>query len=121
MNNWEKSILEFHGMLKTAETNIPSKGNPVLMIREGKIKKPNHKRKAIIKGKGKAPMKNKGKAPMKGKMFTPKPTPKVKPAKDAECFHCNEIGHWKRNCPKYLAKLKAKKVGNSSASGVKEC
>ena len=27
----------------------------------------------------------------------------------AECFFCKKRGHWKRNCPKYLEELKAKK------------
>ena len=38
MNGWEKPISELHGMLKTAEKNIPSKTPQVLMIREGKVK-----------------------------------------------------------------------------------
>ena len=34
--------------------------------------------------------------------------PKIKDAK-GRCFHCYELGHWKRNCPKYLEGLKTKK------------
>ena len=47
MNGWDKTISELHQMLKTAETNIPTKGNPVLAIREGRITK-----KKLSKGKG---------------------------------------------------------------------
>ena len=34
--------------------------------------------------------------------------PKLKDA-EGKCFYCHEQGHWKRNCPKYLEVLKAKK------------
>ena len=27
-----------------------------------------------------------------------------------KCFFCNELGYWKRNCPKYLEGLKVKKA-----------
>ncbi|GJR63128.1 retrotransposon protein, putative, ty1-copia subclass [Tanacetum coccineum] len=50
----------------------------------------------------------------------PKPTAKECPAKDDACHHCKEVGHWKRNCPVYLAELqkKRKQVGSASSSGV---
>ncbi|KAA0060706.1 gag/pol protein [Cucumis melo var. makuwa] len=33
---------------------------------------------------------------------------KAKVAIKRKCFRCNVDGHWKRNCPKYLAKMKEK-------------
>nr|GEU60221.1 hypothetical protein [Tanacetum cinerariifolium] len=44
------------------------------------------------------------------------PKPKIPPppkredlAKDSICHECSETGHWKRNCPQYLAELLKKK------------
>ncbi|GJW51218.1 zinc finger, CCHC-type containing protein [Tanacetum coccineum] len=41
-------------------------------------------------------------------------------AKDDTCHHCKEVGHWKRNCPVFLAELlkKKKQVGTASSSGL---
>ncbi|KAJ9544943.1 hypothetical protein OSB04_024650 [Centaurea solstitialis] len=103
MNNMEKSIAELHSMLKTAELNMGAKNKPkdVLMVRDGGVKK-KHGQGSISKGKGPAPaiqnapkvcenVKRKG----KGK--------KVKANKartENRCFTCNEVGHWRQNCPK---------------------
>ncbi|GJR57949.1 retrotransposon protein, putative, ty1-copia subclass, partial [Tanacetum coccineum] len=48
----------------------------------------------------------------------PKPSAKEHPTKDDTCHHCKEVGHWKRNCPVYLAELlkKKKQVGSASSS-----
>ncbi|KAJ9554240.1 hypothetical protein OSB04_018285, partial [Centaurea solstitialis] len=100
MNNMEKSIAELHSMLKTAELNMGNKNKTkdVLMVRDGGVKKKNGHA-STSKGKGpvqavqSAPKKGKGKG--KGK--------KVKPNKartENRCFTCNEVGHWRQNCPK---------------------
>src|SRR3954464_5864455 len=36
--------------------------------------------------------------------------PKSGPKPDTECFYCKQTGHWKWNCPKYLADKKDGKV-----------
>ena len=36
--------------------------------------------------------------------------PKAGPKPETECFYCKTNGHWKRNCPKYLADKKDGKV-----------
>ncbi|GJX71637.1 retrotransposon protein, putative, ty1-copia subclass [Tanacetum coccineum] len=47
-----------------------------------------------------------------------KPTTKDHPSKDDTFHHYKEVGHWKRNCPVYLAELlkKKKQVGTTSSS-----
>ncbi|GJR07876.1 retrotransposon protein, putative, ty1-copia subclass [Tanacetum coccineum] len=62
----------------------------------------NSKAKGKEKGKG---LKNS--YPTKPKK--PQPYKKERPAKDGQCHHCKEEGHWKRNCPLYLAELKRKR------------
>ncbi|KAD4585845.1 hypothetical protein E3N88_23446 [Mikania micrantha] len=55
MNAWEKTVPELHGMLKTAEMNVPSKFNQVLTVRSAGVRKPNPKKRGYnIKGKNKA-------------------------------------------------------------------
>ncbi|GJS95965.1 retrotransposon protein, putative, ty1-copia subclass [Tanacetum coccineum] len=39
------------------------------------------------------------------------------PAKDSICHECGETGHWKRNCPQYLAELLKKKKNAASGAG----
>ena len=41
---------------------------------------------------------------------TPMKKPKARPKTETECFYCEGNGHWKRNCPKYLADKKDGKV-----------
>ena len=36
--------------------------------------------------------------------------PKSGPKPETECFYCKRTGHWKQNCPKYLADKKDGKV-----------
>ena len=36
--------------------------------------------------------------------------PKSGPKPETKCFYCKQTGHWKRNCPKYLADKKDGKV-----------
>ena len=43
-------------------------------------------------------------------VVTPVKKPKSGPKPETECFYCKGTGHWKRNCPKYLADNKDGKV-----------
>ncbi|KAJ9541935.1 hypothetical protein OSB04_028441 [Centaurea solstitialis] len=103
MNNMEKSIGELHSMLKTTELNMGAKNKTkdVLMVRDGGVKK-KHGHGCTSKGKGPAPAiqsapkvrenirgKGKGKKVKLNKART-----------ENRCFTCNEVGHWRQNCPK---------------------
>nr|GFC54176.1 zinc finger, CCHC-type [Tanacetum cinerariifolium] len=55
-------------------------------------------------------------APFAPKPKTPPPPKKDNPAKDAICHQCGEVGHWRRNCPVYLAELIKKKKLSHGAS-----
>nr|MCH9869660.1 hypothetical protein [Serratia marcescens] len=103
MNNMEKSLAELHAMLKTAEPNVKKKTSQVLMVNKGKGMKKSDKLKA------KAKVANKPKVQAN-------PKSKVKAPKEGVCFHCNEPGHWKRNCKLYLEEVKKKKKKKSSTT-----
>nr|GEU33153.1 zinc finger, CCHC-type [Tanacetum cinerariifolium] len=112
MHGMGKTVNELHAMLKLHEDTLPKKNaNPVLhAIRAGGVQK-NQKNKPYNAakgghGKGKSKM---GYAPnnvpFAPKPKTPPPPKKDNPAKDAIFHQCGEIGHWRRNCPVYLAEL----------------
>ncbi|GJV95912.1 retrotransposon protein, putative, ty1-copia subclass [Tanacetum coccineum] len=131
MHNMGKTIGELHAMLIEYEKGLPKKAETpqVMMIKGGKIQKAN-KKSLKAKGKGKANGKEKDKQVYIPKPKNPKPSAKEYPAKDDTyhhckevakddtCHHCKEVGHWKRNCPVYLAEFlkKKKQVGSASSS-----
>ncbi|GKA53685.1 retrotransposon protein, putative, ty1-copia subclass [Tanacetum coccineum] len=121
MHNMGKTIGELHAMLIEYEKGLPKKAETpqVMMIKGGKIQKAK-KKSLKAKGKGKANGKGNDKQVYIPKPKNPKPSAKEHPAKDDTCHHCKEVGHWKRNCPVYLAELlkKKKQVGTASSSGI---
>ncbi|GJZ50203.1 retrotransposon protein, putative, ty1-copia subclass [Tanacetum coccineum] len=120
-HNIRKTVGELHAMLIKYEKGLLKKAETpqVMMIKGGKIQKSN-KKSLKAKGKNKVNGKGKDKKVYIPKPKNPKPTAMEHPAKDDACHHCKEVGHWKRNCPVYLAELikKKKQVGTASSSDV---
>ncbi len=85
-------------MLKSAEVEI-KKEHQVLMVN----KTTSFKKKGKGKKKGNFKKNSKQVAAQEKK-------PKSGPKPETECFYCKQTGHWKRNCPKYLADKKDGKV-----------
>ncbi|GJU72641.1 retrotransposon protein, putative, ty1-copia subclass [Tanacetum coccineum] len=119
MHNMGKTIGEIQAMLIEYEKGLHKKAETpqVMTIRGGKIQKAN-KKSLNAKGNNKVKGKGKDKKVYIPKPKNPKPTAMECPAKDDSCHHCKEVGHWKRNCPVYLAELlkKKKQVGSASSS-----
>ncbi|GJR67882.1 uncharacterized mitochondrial protein-like protein [Tanacetum coccineum] len=61
--------------------------------------------------------KGKNKLAYAPKLKIPPPPKREDPAKDSICHECGETGHWKRNCPQYLAELLKKKKNTASGAG----
>nr|GEX30883.1 hypothetical protein [Tanacetum cinerariifolium]GEX46668.1 hypothetical protein [Tanacetum cinerariifolium]GEX46674.1 hypothetical protein [Tanacetum cinerariifolium] len=121
MHNIGKTIGELHAMLIEYEKGLPKKAETpqVMMIKGGKIQKAN-KKSLKAKGNGKDKGKGKDKQVNIPKPENPKPADKEYPARDDTCHHYKEVGHWKRNCPMYLAELlkKQKQVGSANSLGI---
>nr|GEZ55628.1 hypothetical protein [Tanacetum cinerariifolium] len=119
MHGMGKTVNELHAMLKLHEESLPKKdANPALhAIRTGRVQKnqKNKPHKAVKRGHGKGKGKM-GNASFASKPKTPPPPKKDNPVKDAICHQCGEVGHWRRNCPVYLAELMKKKKLSQGAS-----
>ena len=68
-------------------------------------KKGKKKTRRVKKGKGKVTPQAQAKRAPKGSQVEKNPA-----TSDTKCYYCKNKGHWRRNCPKYLADKKAGKV-----------
>ncbi len=88
---------ELFAMLKAAEVEIKKEHQVLMVNKTTSFKK---------KGKGK-----KGNFKKNGKQVAAQvKKPKSGPKPETKCFYYKGTGHWKRNCPKYLADKKDGKV-----------
>ena len=91
MQNMDKSLPELFSMLKSMEVEIKKEHQVLIVNKTTKFKK-----------QGKSKKKGNFKKGSK-KVTAPAKKTKAGPKPDTECFYCKGEGHWKRNCPKYLA------------------
>ncbi|GJZ26706.1 zinc finger, CCHC-type containing protein [Tanacetum coccineum] len=122
MHSLGKTVNELHAMLKLHEQTLtlPKNNAPALhAIRAGKVQKgKKHKKpqpQMAARGQNQGNWKNKHAYAPKPKI--PPPPKREDPAKDSICHECGETGHWKRNCPQYLAELLKKKKNAASGAG----
>ncbi|GKB18083.1 zinc finger, CCHC-type containing protein, partial [Tanacetum coccineum] len=121
MHSLGKTVNELHAMLKLHEQTLPKNNAPALhAIRAGKVQKGNNKHKKQqpqMAARGQNQGKGKNKLAYAPKPKIPPPPKREDPAKDSICHECGEIGHWKRNCPQYLAELLKKKKNAAFGAG----
>ncbi|GKC28539.1 retrotransposon protein, putative, ty1-copia subclass [Tanacetum coccineum] len=122
MHSLGKTVNELHAMLKLHEQtlNLPKNNAPALhAIRAGKVQKgkKHNKPQPSKAGRGQNQGNGKHKHAFAPKPKIPPPPKREDPAKDSICHECGETGHWKRNCPQYLAELLKKKKNTASGAG----
>src|SRR3954471_11632315 len=93
MQGMDKMIPELFAMLKVAEVEIKKEHQVLMVNKTTSFKK---------KGKGKKGNFKKNDKQVVAQVKKPKSGPKP----ETECFYYKGTGHWKRNCPKYLADKK---------------
>ena len=95
-----KTIPELFVMLKSAKVEIKKEHQVLMVNKTTSFKKKDKGKKGNLKKNGK-------------QVFTPVKKPKAGPKPETECFFCKGNGHWKWNCPRYLADKKDGKVNKS--------
>ena len=115
MNNMDKSLHELHSLLVQAEKDMKLSGSSssrgdVLMI--------SNKSKGKFKHKADNPKQQPKTPKAKGKnvVIGHSRKPKKGATSDQACHYCSKVGHWKRNCTKYLEDKKAGKVPSTGKS-----
>ena len=97
MQGMNKTIPELFAMLKAAKVEIKKEHQVLMVNKTTSFKKKGKGKKVNFKKNGK-------------KVVAQEKKPKSGPKPETECFYCNQTGHWKRNCPKYLVDKKDGKL-----------
>ncbi|GJX79424.1 zinc finger, CCHC-type containing protein [Tanacetum coccineum] len=120
MHSLGKTVNELHAMLKLHEQTLPKNNAPALhAIQSGKVQigKKHNKPQPSKAARGQNQGNGKNKHAYAPKPKIPPPPKREDPAKDSICHECGETGHWKRNCPQYLAELLKKKKNAAFRAG----
>nr|GEV45616.1 hypothetical protein [Tanacetum cinerariifolium] len=124
-----QSVSSYVLKIKGYIDNLERFGHPVTLglgntpalnaIRAGKVQKGNKHKKSQsqMAARGQNHEKGKNKQAYAPKPKIPPPPKREDLVKDSMCHECGETGHWKRNYPKYLAKLLKKKKNAASGAG----
>ncbi|GKD72666.1 zinc finger, CCHC-type containing protein, partial [Tanacetum coccineum] len=113
-----KSVSSYVLKMKSYIDNLERLGYPVtlgLAVKSKKVKSTKNRNPKWFRGQNQGNGKNKHTYAPKPKI--PPPPKREDPAKDSICHECGETGHWKRNCPLYLAELLKKKKNAASGAG----
>src|SRR5215216_845047 len=97
MQGMTKTNPELFAMLKSTKVESKKEHQKLMVNKTTSFKKKGKEKKGNFKKNGK-------------QVSTPVKKPKAGPKPESECFYCKGNGHWKRNCPKYLADKKDGKV-----------
>ena len=100
MQGMMKTIPELFMMMKSMKVEIKKEHQVLMINKTTSFKKRAKGQKGNFKKNGKQ---------VAAQVKKPKSGPKPK----TKCFYCKGTGHWKRNCPKYLADKKDGKVNKS--------
>ncbi|XP_074276416.1 uncharacterized protein LOC141600113 [Silene latifolia] len=103
MQDKDVSLEELHKLLVQAERDMGLNVNPPKDVLNISTKSKGKFKKNGRKGKKQAPTFTKAKS-------CEASTSKVKKGPLDKCHYCNGMGHWKRNCSKYLGDIKAGKI-----------
>ncbi|GJY84970.1 retrotransposon protein, putative, ty1-copia subclass [Tanacetum coccineum] len=122
MHSLGKTVNELHAMLKLHEQTLtlPKNNAPALhAIRAGKVQKgKKHKKpQPQMAARGQNQGNRKYKHAYAPNPKIPPPPKREDPAKDSIYHEYGKAGHWKRNCPQYLAELLKKKKNIASRGG----
>jgi hypothetical protein len=97
MQGMTKVIPELFAMLKSTKVEIKKEHQVLMVNKTTSFKKRSKGKKGNFKKNGK-------------QVVAQVKKPKSGPKHETKCFYCKRTGHWKRNCPKYLADKKDGKV-----------